>query len=127
MPRLLRWFPVAWAAGVYVVLLRLPVYTQMSDTMDANGSETLSTSHATLAAVNGPRVYLLLAVPVLASALAALPWPPKLRQPADIIGTVIASAFVVLSLPSVGMFFIPSAVALFGLVAEATRASPPAA
>src|SRR5688572_18752543 len=110
MQRLLRWFPVAWAAGAYLVLLRLPMYGWARSTQTVGGAEIRSAGRATLAAVNGRVVYLTLAIPVLAAALAALPWPARLRRRAAICGAVIASAFVLLGLMSVGPFFLPSAV-----------------
>ena len=126
MQRILRWFPVAWAAGVYLVLLGLPVYSQVSDTMSTDGSAVRTAGRATLAAVNGPAIYLTLAVPLLASALAVLPWPATLRRPADIVGAAIATGFVVLGMASVGMFFIPSALALIALALGARPSSRPA-
>jgi hypothetical protein len=64
----------------------------------------------------------MLAIPVVAGALAALSWPPGLRRPAAIGGAVIASAFVVLGMASVGMFFLPTALGLIAL-AQATGPS----
>ena len=128
MQRPLRWFPVAWAVGAYVVLLWLPAYSQVTDTMSSDGSaEIRSTGHATLVAVNGPRVYLILAVPVVASALVALPWPASLRRPIAVVAAAIATAFVVLAMLSVGMYFLPSAVALIALATAAPPSSRPAA
>jgi len=89
--------------------------------MSTDGSEIRTGGHATLGAVNGAGVYLTIAVPVLASALAVLPWPAGLRRPADIVGATIATAFVVLGMASVGMFFAPSAL---GLIVLATAARP---
>jgi hypothetical protein len=88
---------------------------------------TSGAGHATLAAVNGPRVYLLLAVPLLASALPALPWPARLLRPAAIAGAAIAAAFVVIGLASVGLFFVPSAAALIALAVAPQPSSRPAA
>ena len=126
MRRLLRWFPVAWATGIYLLLLLLPVYSQVSTTISSDGSATRATGRATLAAVNGPEVYLTLAVPVLAAALAVLPWPAALRRPADIVGAATAAAFVVLGMASIGVFFIPCAVALVALALRDRPASRPA-
>ena len=126
MQRLLRWFPVAWAAGAYLVLLWVPTYTWVSDTMSTDGSEMRNAGRATLVAVNGPRIYLILAVPVLASALAALPWPPKVRRPAAIAGAVIAGVFVVLGMLSVGIFFLPSVLGLIALAQASGPSSRPA-
>jgi hypothetical protein len=122
MQRLLRWFPITWAAGVYLVLLRLPLYSWESNTESTAGSSIRAAGRATLAAVNGPRVYLILAVPVVAAALAALPWAARLRQSAAVAGAVITGVFVILGMASVGMFFLPSAV---GLIVLAQAAEPP--
>ena len=127
MRRLLRWFPVAWAIGAYLLLVGLPTYSQVSDTMSTDGSEIHTAGRATLVAVNGPRVYSILAIPVLAAALVVLPWPGKLRRPIAVVGAVIATAFVVLGMLSVGMFFLPSAVALIALATAVEPSSRPAA
>ena len=76
--------------------------------------------------MNGSRLYVTLAIPVVAAALAALPWPAGLRRPAAIGGAVVASAFVVLGMLSVGMFFFPSALALIALAQRPDPSSRPA-
>jgi hypothetical protein len=118
MRRLVRWFPVAWAAGAYLVLVWLPTYGWERSTQTAGGAEIRTTGRATLAAVNGARVYLILAVPVIVAALAALPWPARFRQSAAVAGALITGAFVVLGMASVGLFFLPTAVGLIALAAE---------
>ena len=123
MRLLLRWFPLAWAAGAYLVLLWLPAYGWERVTQTAGGAELRTAGRATLAAVNGPRVYLTLAVPLVAAAVAALPWPVRFRQPAAVAGAVIIGAFAVLGMASVGMFFLPSAVGLIALATQATEPS----
>ena len=67
--RFLRWFPVAWAAGAYVTLLTLPVYGVVRDAQTAAGTEFRNAGRATLVEVNGPGVYLLLAIPLIAAVL----------------------------------------------------------
>jgi hypothetical protein len=121
MQRLVRWFPVVWAAGTYLVLVWLPAYGWERSTQTSGGAEIRTTGRATLAAVNGPKVYVILAVPVIVAALAALPWPARVRQPAAVAGALVTGAFVVLGAASVGLFFLPSAV---GLVALAQAAEP---
>jgi hypothetical protein len=121
LQRFLRWFPVAWAAGAYVVLLRLPAYATATNTTTAGGPEVRTTGHATLVEANGPRVYLILAVPVLVSLLAALPWPAGLRRPVVVGAALLSSAFVVLGMASVGLFFLPSAVGLIALAVAGPR------
>lgn len=123
MQRLLRWFPVAWAVGAYMVLLWLPAYSQVTNTISTDGSQIRTAGRATLVAVNGSRVYLILAVPVLAAALVALPWPANLRRPIAVVCAAIATAFVVLGMLSIGMFFLPSAVALIALATATQPAS----
>ena len=126
MRRLLRWFPLAWAAGAYLILSWIPTYSQASHTMSTDGAEVRTVRRATLAAVNGPRVYLTLAVPVLAAVLAALPLPVRLRRRAVIGGAVISGAFVLLGMMSVGMFFLPSTLGLIALAQFRDPSSHPA-
>jgi hypothetical protein len=126
MKRLLRWFPVAWAGGVYLALLWLPAYRSVQEAVHTDGSAIRTTGQATLAAVNGRGVYLTLAVPVLAALVAALPWPARFRRLAAVGGAVIAGAFVVLGMASVGLFFLPSALGLIGLALAARPSSRPA-
>jgi hypothetical protein len=109
-----------------VLLVWLPTYSQVSDTISTDGSEIHTAGRATLVAVNGPRVYSILAVPVLAAALVVLPWPANLRRPIAIVGAVIATAFVGLGMASVGLFFLPTAVALIALATAAEPSSRPA-
>jgi len=128
MQRILRWFPVAWALAAYALLLSLPAYGVFTDTMSTDGGpESRTTSQATLVAVNGPRVYFILAVPVLASALVALPWPPNVRRPIAIVAAAIATTFVVLAMLSIGVFFAPSALALIAIATSPQSSARPAA
>jgi hypothetical protein len=105
-----------------LTLLGLPVYGQQRETVGSDGTRMFTTSNATLAAVNGPHVYVIVGVPLLAALLTVLPWPAKFRRPADLIGAGIISAFVIVGLATVGVFFLPSAAALFG-AAAAERSS----
>src|SRR5687767_2297641 len=111
MQPLLRWFALIWASGVYLVLLWLPVYAGTSETIASDGSRAITSGRATLAAINGPRIYLILAVPLVAAALAVVPWRGRSRRLADVTGAAIATAFVVLGQLTVGMFFLPTAAA----------------
>jgi hypothetical protein len=115
MRTFLRWFAVIWAGGVYLFLLVVPMYSQVSNTVTADGSSTMISGRATLVSVNGSRVYLVLAVPLLAALLTLLPWPDTLRKVADVAGAVVATAFVVLGMMSVGLLFVPTAGALISV------------
>jgi hypothetical protein len=71
-------------------------------------------------------VYLILAVPVLASALVAVPWPANFRRPVAVVAAALAAPFVVLGMLTVGMFFLPRALALVALATAAQPSSRPA-
>jgi hypothetical protein len=109
---LLRWFALVWASAGYVALLWLPAYSQARDTISPAGVHTITRGRTTLGAVNGPKVYRILAVPVIAALLPVLPWPRRFRRGSLIVGAVLETAFVALGLASVGLFFFPSALAL---------------
>jgi glucan phosphoethanolaminetransferase (alkaline phosphatase superfamily) len=106
--RIARWFALVWAIAVYAVLQFLPVYSRAT----SSTSGTRREGHATLLSVNGMAVLLLLGVPVLAAALTFLPVRPTLRRPAVGIASAMAAAFVLVGAMSVGLFFLPTAVAL---------------
>jgi hypothetical protein len=115
MQRLLRWFALTWAGGVYLVLLRLPMYAGMSQTIASDGSRTITSGGATLAAVNGSRIYVILGVPLVAAVLAVLPWRGRSRRIVDVTAAAVSTVFVILGQMSVGMFFVPTAVALIAV------------
>jgi len=122
----IRWFALVWASAVYGALLALPIYDEIRETRSSTGLRSVHTGHTTLLDVNGPRVYLILAVPVAAALLTLLPWPPRLQRLSTLLGALLASAFVLLGLASVGLFFLPSAAALVVAAAVAESPSRPA-
>ena len=117
-----RWFGFLWAVGISMLLLWLPMYGSASSTLTAEGPVIRETGSATLVEVNGSRIYGVLSVPVLAAALALIPMPSRLRRPVDIAAVVIAIAFVIVGMMSIGWFFAPTAAAL--AIAASTRSSP---
>jgi hypothetical protein len=106
--RIARWFAAGWAIAAFIALLVLPVYSSITTTM--NG--TAVRGSATLLSVNGPRVLFVLAVPVLASLLAIIPAPSRVQRVLAIAAAAIASGFVLLGAMTVGVFFLPTALAL---------------
>ena len=64
-----------------------------------------------------------LAIPVLAAALPAVPWPSTLRRPAVTGGAVISGVFALVGIMSIGVFFLPSTLALIAL-AQTTSSTP---
>jgi hypothetical protein len=76
--------------------------------------------------MNGPRVYWILAVPVVAAFLTVLPWAPPVRRIAVLAAAGLTSVFVLLGLASVGLFFLPTAAALVTAAGAGRRLSRPA-
>jgi hypothetical protein len=62
--------------------------------------------------VNGSRVELILAVPVLAALITLLPWPVRLQGVARVVGACVSGVFAFVASASVGTFFLPSALVL---------------
>ena len=119
----MQWIAAIWAAGAYVVLLLVPAYRYVSDTAGTDGSRTVESGSRTLAEVVGPRIYIVLAIPLLAALLTVFPWPFGFRRIADRIGATIAAVFAVLGAFTLGMFFLPTAFLL--LAAAVMPATPP--
>ncbi|GAA1991744.1 hypothetical protein [Microbacterium pumilum] len=97
---------LALAVLAAVVLLVVPTYESV--TVSSDGGE-ISTSLTMLQAV-GPWIFVVLLVPVLATAV-----PVFARGRAwsvlSMIGAIVLSGFVILSLLTIGMFFVPAAIA----------------
>jgi len=110
--RFARWFALAWAVGAWLLVPRLPGYSGIRTTTAADGMRATTAARATFAEVNGPEIYLTLAVPVLAALLALLPWPQRLRRAAQVAAAAVAVAYVLLGLMTVGIVYLPLALAL---------------
>jgi hypothetical protein len=122
--RAAQWFALGWAALAYVILLRLPLYSTKTTRLDGGG---VMAGQASLPEVNGPGVYVTLAIPLLTALLAVVAWRTRFRRSATLLAAVIATIFAVLGSMTIGGFFLPTAVAL--IVAAVTAAShrPPVA
>jgi hypothetical protein len=108
-----------WGCLVLVAGFWLPGYTSVATTCHPGpGGECTDTeSSSTLVAVNGYGVLYWLAVPVIASALVSglVSVAERAGRPAHLLaGCVVGATWVValVSLASVGLFFVPSAVLL---------------
>ena len=126
MRRLAIIFATLWAAGAGLWFAVGPVYATMTT------AHSLAPSGATAPAVpsrvdrtsgmdiNGPRIALVLMVPVL---LAAMPLLTRNRAPRRSAGTAagLMFAFCLLGAASVGILYLPSAIAL-ALAAALPRA-----
>lgn len=120
---------LAWAVGVSLLLLWVPVYAGAGAAFQS-GSEARRAGQMTrqwgrtLSEVNGPEVYLVLAVPV---ALAAMPWFIRRGRAGRAIAWgsgALLGGFVLLAGFTIGLFYVPSAVAV--LFAAAREPAPPA-
>ncbi len=93
-------------------LLFLPLYSSATKRSliplhsTARGSYYLG--HETLAGVNGPGVYLVLAIPVLMASLPLLVRGRAVR----LVSALLLMGFVVVGLASVGLFYVPSAISM---------------
>lgn len=121
MQRLARWFALAWAVGAWLLIPRLPGYSGVRTTIAGDGTRAVAAGRATFAEVNGPEIYLTLAVPVLAALLALLPWPWRIRHAAQVAAAAVAVAYVLLGLMTVGVVYLPVALAL---IVAAQRPEP---
>ena len=117
MQRFVRWFALAASLAAVVLLLFIPFYAGVTERQSVGGRTERWTHSNTLIGANGLDTLFVLAIPVLAAVNALLPWPARYRRGADIIGAVVATAFSLLGAFTVGLFFLPTAVALLVVAA----------
>ena len=106
----------AWAAFLWLALWPAS-YRGTSVEMDSAGTYTTTSHTASLVAVNGPMVLLPLFMPVALTGLALLAvwrWNPRpwIRRAFLWVLALLSLAFCLLGILSIGVFFLPSAVAL---------------
>lgn len=124
MQSILRWFALMASLAAVVLLLFIPFYEGVSVSQSVGGSAVQRSQTATLIAVNGARALLILAVPVLATVSALLPWPPRFRRSIDALGATVVTVFVLLGAFTVGLFFVPAAAALIAIALWPRKARP---
>jgi hypothetical protein len=112
----------ALALGASVALLFVPSGTEVSACLaPATGASAsaptpacrTSVSHPSLLDVEGPRVLVPLAIPVAVAGLALGLRRSRISRAAAIAAGCLLFAFVVLGAFSIGVFYMPSAVAMF--------------
>lgn len=106
-----QFLSVSLAIVASVVLLLVPMYTQMRVT--SRGPEEIS--HSTLLETNGPSVFVALLIPV---ALTALPLLTRGRARISVsVATAVALVvFVVIGSGSIGWFYVPALTAAVAAV-----------
>jgi hypothetical protein len=123
----LRWFALFASIVAVGVLLLLPAYEGMVEiSSTGGGSDGVRRQRATLLAVNGPEALIPISIPVLAALNALLPWPFRYRRLADVVGALACGALTLLGAMTIGLFFVPTALAL-ATVAMWPRTPSPAA
>jgi len=117
---------LAWAVGLWLALV--PVYRGVSVTATAPGETAIESTPVTasLIEVNGLWVLLLLAIPVVLTGLALvsilLTAPGQARRKLSLLAlAVLLVGFGVVGSFSIGLFYLPSALALVVSAAVAFR------
>lgn len=124
LSRIAHGVAIACAAGASIYLLFAPLYpSQASEAADSPGPVNAITGRATMVSVNGPRIMIAFAIPLLLVAAPLLTNKPTSRKIATLLCGILLLGFVVLGSMSIGLFYLPSAFALL-ISAAAARASP---
>jgi hypothetical protein len=112
--------PVLW-------FLFIPTYGVRTETMAAGGSSPSSTtSTATMLEVVGPSVLIPLLLPLALLAVPVVGWRAAKRRTITKLAAILLTVFVVLGSFTVGLFFIPSALALWMAIPPAASTGRPA-
>ena len=96
------------AAFGSVLSLTLPLYRAQMTLQRSGEPSTLQVRHETLPNVNGPSVYYRLAIPVI---IAGLPFLLRFCA-VRIICAALLTGWVVIGAASIGIFYVPSAIAM---------------
>jgi hypothetical protein len=91
-----------------VLSLTLPLYRAQTRLQRSGEPSTLQLRDETLGSVNGPQVYWILAIPVI---IAGVPSLLRFRG-VRIISALLLTGCVVIGAASIGLFYLPSAIAM---------------
>jgi hypothetical protein len=112
--------PVIW-------LLFIPTYGVWTETMAAGGSARSSTTgSATILEVEGPSALIPLLLPLALLAVPVVGWRAAKRRAITRLAAILLTVFVVLGSFTVGLFFVPAALALWMAIPPATSTGRPA-
>src|SRR5688500_13194316 len=106
------------ALAAALVLLLAPFYTGVQTTavgrpgQNASSPPVVEVRSATLLEVNGPGVLLPLVLPIALPALALTSGQSRFRRPAFIVGALLLAVFCLVSGFSIGLFYVPAALAM---------------
>lgn len=122
MNRYSQWFAIAWTILVTVFLLFGPIYPGAGTTPGPDGSTVASLEpRQTLWQVNGFRALVALAFPLLFVAAPFFVRDPIWRRHTLIFSTILMWGLVILGGFSIGLFYMPTALAMLLLVLTGKR------
>ncbi len=96
------------ALAAVIILLLVPAYSGVRETHYANGAHSHVTTRATMVQINGSWVLLPMLFPVL---VAVVPLIAR-TQAARVASTIVLFGFVVVAGFSIGLFYLPTALAM---------------
>jgi uncharacterized membrane protein YozB (DUF420 family) len=118
--------PLLLAVAATVVLLVLPTGTEDAVSLGPDGRVVHDTRSTTLLRSQGWTVLVVLAIPVILAAMPPIPRGRERRRRAFVAAGALLCVFVGLSLPSVGLFYLPAAIAMVvgAVIEERGRRAP---
>ena len=126
MSRSAHWFAIAWTVLVSAFLLFGPVYSGRSTTPGTDGTMVESTEPGrSLLEVNGPRALIAVAFPLAFVLVPLLARDPTLRRQLGIFSVILLVALVLIGGFSIGLFYLPSAIAMLVFVLSMRKPPEP--
>ena len=131
MRRMASWFAVLWTTGVAAFLLYGPLYATVSGTTvltpDGEPVRSSTAGSAGLLAVEGEAAYVRVLLPTLVVVVPLLLPQPGARRVASGVAATLFGLYALLGMMSIGVFYVPPAIALaFAARGRAGSATPAA-
>lgn len=113
---------IAWTILAALFLMFAPIYSGQSTMAGPDGVMVQSMDpRQSLLEMNGPRALLAIAFPLLFVLAPLLASDPTLRRQIGIFGTILMFGFVIIGGFSIGLFYLPAAIAMLVFVLTAKR------
>ena len=123
MSRYAHWFAIIWTVLVTGFLLFGPVYGGVSSAMGPDGTTVASLEpRRSLWEVNGFRSLVAVAFPLIFVAAPSFVGDATLRRHVTIFATILMFGLVILGGFSIGLFYMPTALAMLLIVVTTKRA-----
>jgi hypothetical protein len=107
-------------------LLVIPMYGIVTTTMRTGGAPTSSSGAASLLEVEGPSVLVPLALPLMLVMAPMLARRASERRAITRLAAILMTVFVVAGSFTIGLFFLPAAIALWAAIPPGSSAERPA-